>query len=293
VSLRTLVTGKIALRFLLVVALAVGLSLTGVLIGGANMSADGWLPRLALWVGVVATYGAFWFAVAVGVNALGASSATNAMALSGIWLALVLLVPSLLNVFIKVAHPVPSRVELINSMRDASSEASAQGSKLLARYLEDHPELAPESTNQSNFNIVGFAVQDEIEKKMQPVLDQFDVQLSNQQALLDRYRYLSPAIVTQSALNDLAGTSAHRYQHFLGLADKFHAEWRAWFTPRTINAVKLTPNDVEALPSFHYEEEPTGAVLARVSGALAGLVLPTLLVIGLSAAALRRYRVVG
>jgi ABC-2 type transport system permease protein len=293
VSLRTLVTGKLALRFLFVVALAVGLSLAGVLIGGADLSADGWLPRLALWVGVVAAYGAFWFAAAIGINALGASSATNAMALSGIWLGLVLLVPSLLNVFIKVAHPVPSRVELINSMRDASSEASAQGSKLLARYLEDHPELANEGANKGDFYVVGIAVQDEIEKKMQPVLEQFDRQLGNQQALLDRYRYLSPAIVTQSALNDLAGTSVHRYQHFLALADKFHREWRTWFTPRTIKAVKLTAADVGALPSFRFEEEPAGAVLTRVVGAFAGLVAPTLLVMGLAGAALRRYRVVG
>jgi ABC-2 type transport system permease protein len=293
VSLRTLVTGKLAFRFLFVVALAVGLSLAGVLIGGADLTADGWLPRLVLWVGVVAAYGAFWFAVAVGINAFGASSATNAMALSGIWLALVLLVPSMLNVFIKVAHPVPSRVELINSMREASSEASTHGSKLLARYLEDHPELAGEATNKSDFYVVGIAVQDEVEKKMQPVLERFDRQLDNQQALLDRYRFLSPAIVTQSALNDLAGTSAHRYKHFLSLTDRFHAQWRAWFTPRTIKAAKLTPADVEALPSFQFEEEPTGAVLARVAGALAGLVLPSVLVIALSAVALRRYRVVG
>jgi ABC-2 type transport system permease protein len=178
-------------------------------------------------------------------------------------------------------------------MRGASSEASAQGSKLLARYLEDHPELAAEGANKSDFYVVGIAVQDEVEKKMKPVLDQFDRQLANQQALLDRYRYLSPAIVTQSALNDLAGTSAHRYKHFLGLADRYHGEWRAWFNPRTIKAVKLTAADIGALPSFQFVEEPTQTVLVRALGSLAGLLVPVLFVMGLSAAALKRYRVVG
>lgn len=293
VGLRTLVAGKLMLRFLFVLALAVVLSLAGVLAGGADLAAEGWMPRLALWVGVVAIYGAFWFGLAVGVNALGGSSATNAMALSGIWLGLVLLVPSLLNVFIKVAHPIPSRVALINSMRAASSEASAQGSKLLARYLEDHPELTDGAANTGDFYVIGIAVQDEVEKKMQPVLAQFDRQLSGQQELLDRYRFLSPAIVTQSALNDLAGTSAHRYKHFLAQTERFHATWRAWFAPRTIKAAKLTPEDVGSLPAFQFEEEPARDVLTRVLGALAGLVFPTLLVMGVSAAALRRYRVAG
>lgn len=293
VSLRTLVSGKVFTRFCFVAVLAAGLSLAGVMIGGAQFTGDGWLLRLMLWVMTVFLYGAFWFAVAVWVNSLGASSATNAMALSGIWLALVLLVPSLLNVLIKVTHPVPSRVELINTMRAASSEASAQGSKLLARYLEDHPDLAGEATNKTDFYVVGIAVQDEIEKKMRPVLAAFDEQLNNQQRLLDRYRILSPAIAAQSALYDLAGTSAHRYQHFLQQTDRFHAQWRAWFNPRTIQGVKLTSAEVDQIPAFQFEEEPLPAARDRAMGALAGLALVTLVMIGLALVTLGRYRVAG
>jgi ABC-2 type transport system permease protein len=292
VPLRKLVGGKIALRFTFVLALAVGLSLAGVAMGGANLASEGSLIRLALWMGVVAAYGAFWFAVAVGVNALGGSSATNAMALSGVWLGLVLLIPSLLNVFVKVAHPVPSRVELISAMRNASSEASAQGSKLLARYLEDHPELAVGSEGKGDFYTIGIAVQEDVENKMQPVMDQFDRQLHSQQALLDRYRYISPAIVAQAALNDLAGTSFHRYKHFLGLADRFHSTWRAWFIPRILKQKKLTPAEIAALPSFEFRDEPVGEVASRSLWALAGLITPAILVAFASLAALRRYPIV-
>jgi ABC-2 type transport system permease protein len=199
----------------------------------------------------------------------------------------------MLNVFVKVAHPVPSRVELINSMRNASSEASAQGSKLLDRYLEDHPELAVGSESKGDFYTIGIAVQEEVETKMQPVMDQFDRQLGSQQALLDRYRYLSPAIVAQAALNDIAGASGHRHRHFIGLADRFHSEWRAWFVPRILKREKLTAADIGALPTFAFHEEPVDKVASRALWALAGLIAPAIIVAFVSFVALRRYPVVG
>lgn len=293
VSLARLAAGKVALRFAFVLALAAGLSLAGVLAGGADLTAEGSLLRLALWIGVVAAYGAFWFALAVWVNALGGSSPTNAMALSSLWLTLVLLIPSLLNVLAKVVHPVPSRVEMINAMRGASGEASAQGSKLLARYYEDHPELAAGKEGPADFNTITIAAQEEVERRMQPVLDQFDAQLDGQQALLDRYRYLSPAIVAQSALNDLAGASVHRYKHFLGLSDGFHRAWRAWFVPRILKRGTLAAADIDALPAFQFREEPLNGVISRASIALAGLFAPAVLIGIIAMAALRRYPVVG
>jgi ABC-2 type transport system permease protein len=293
VGLRKLVLGKVALRFTFVLTLAVGLSLAGVAIGGSDLTSAETAVRLALWIGIVAAYGAFWFALAVGVNALGASSATNAMALSCIWLALVLVIPSLLNVGVKVAHPVPSRVELINSMREASSDASAQGSKLLARYLEDHPELAVGGETKGDFYTIGVAVQQEVEKKMQPVMAEFDRQLDNQQALLDRYRYISPAIVAQAALNDIAGSGVHRYKHFVRLADDFHSEWRAWFVPRILKRERLTRAVIEELPSFRFREEPVSDAAERSLTALAGLTIPAIVVAVISLALLRRYPIIG
>jgi len=117
VGLRALALGKIGFRGLFVLALATLLSFAGALLSGVNLAAEGVLPRLALWVAVVAAYGAFWFALAVLVNAMGRGSSTNALTLAGLWLVFVLLIPSLLNVGTKAAHPVPSRVEMIQAMR--------------------------------------------------------------------------------------------------------------------------------------------------------------------------------
>jgi Domain of unknown function (DUF3526) len=62
---------------------------------------------------------------------------------------------------------------------------------------------------------VRLLTQEETERLIQPVVDHFDRQVIGQQSLVDRFRFLSPAIVTQAALNDVAGASVARYRHFL------------------------------------------------------------------------------
>lgn len=296
VSLGRIVMAKVLLRALFVLALAVVLSVGGVVIGGADLAAEGARWRLLMWAGVTAAYGAFWFALAIAVNALGRGSATNAMTLAGAWLLLVIVIPSVLNVAVKAAHPVPSRVELIQAIRVAGDESTRQGSKLLARYLEDHPELAPPSSGPGgppDFGTLLVAVNEATERKVQPVLAEFDAQLANQQRMVDRFRYLSPAIVAQAAFNDLAGSSSHRYQHFLTQVDEYHRQWRGFLVPRILKKEKLSTADLDKLPAFTFREESTSAVTGRVTVAFAGLLIPLLLAGIPAIGALRRYPVAG
>lgn len=291
VSLRTFVTGKVGLRALIVLALAIGFSLVGFLFSGADLGAEGTGLRLLLWIGVVAGYGAFWFALAIAVNAFGRASATNAMALAGLWLVFVLLIPSLLNVAVTSIYPVPSRVEMVQATRRASAEATAKGSQLLARYLEDHPELASGGQVDANdFYTKQIAVQSETERLIQPVIDHFDRQVLGQQTLVDRFRFLSPAIATQAALNDIAGTSIARYRHFLSLVDEFHQSWRAHFNPRIVQKVSLRADDYDRFPAFTFREEAIGTVARRIVVGLLGLLVPALLIGWLGLRALRRYQ---
>jgi ABC-2 type transport system permease protein len=292
IALRTFVTGKVLLRAGVVLALALGFSLIAFLLSGASFTGAFW--RLLMWIGVVAAYGAFWFALALIVNAFGKSSATNALALAGLWLVFVVIVPALLNVAVTTAYPVPSRVEMIQATRRATAEATAKGSQLLAKYFEDHPELtAGGQADPNDFYTRNIAVQSETEKLIQPVLEHFDQQVAGQQALVDRFRFLSPAIVTQAALNDLAGTGVARYRHFLTLVENFHQQWQAYFYPRIVQKAQFQPADYDRFPAFSFSEESTSAVVRRVLMGLLGLLVPALAIGWLGLRALRRYSLAG
>jgi len=298
VSLRHFVTGKIALRALVILSLAVIFSLAGFLLGGvgdgSGLASGAVWVRLLLWIGVVAGYGAFWFTLAMAINAFGKSSATNALALAGIWLIVVLLIPSLLSVVATSLYPVPSRVEMVQATRRASAEATARGSQLLSKYLEDHPELtAGGQADPNDFALRTLAIQSETERLVEPVVAHFDQQTLGQQALVDRFRFLSPAIVTQAALNDLAGTGIARYRHFLGLVDEYHRTWRNHFTPLIVQRAQLRAGDYDHFPTFLFREESLGSIGRRVLTSLPGLLLPALLIGWFGLRSLRRYSLAG
>jgi ABC-2 type transport system permease protein len=118
--LRDVVVGKVCVRALLFVALVAGVAVLGLLVAGTSALRVTTLARFGLWVAVVTAYGGVWFALAVWVASFGRGSSTNAMVLAGLWLVLVILLPALFNLAATTLYPVPSRVEMIQAMRDAS-----------------------------------------------------------------------------------------------------------------------------------------------------------------------------
>jgi ABC-2 type transport system permease protein len=293
VALRTLVTGKVTMRALLLVGTVVGFSAVALAFSGTDIGAAGTPIRLLLWVVAVAAYGAFWFSLAVLVASLGRGSAVNATVLASLWLVLVVMLPSLFNLAVTTFYPVPSRVEMVQAMREASDEANAEGSRLLASYYEDHPELATGDAEQAmtDFNMIRVAVNDDVERRVRPVVERYERHVAAQQAAIDGLRFLSPAVLMQDALSDLAGTGMARHRHFLAQVDRFHAEWRAYFTPLIFQRAQVASFD--EVPRFAFVEEFTGDVARRAGVSLAGLMVPAALIGWTGLARLRRYPVVG
>jgi hypothetical protein len=117
------------------------------------------------------------------------------------------------------------------------------------------------------------------------VESKFDAQLRNQQRLASWLSVLSPTMVAQNALLDVAGTSTFRFDHFRAQAAAFQQHWKAYFEPRVLDAATLTAEEYAAAPSFAYVDEPASAMLRRVVVPLAAMSLVgvTLLWIGLRA----------
>jgi ABC-2 type transport system permease protein len=293
VGIGTLAIGKLTLRALVLVGIVVGFSMVALVVTGVSLGAPEAIARLGLWIGSIAVYGALWFALAVLVASFGRPSATNATILATLWLLLVVMLPALFNLLVTTIYPVPSRVEMIQAVRVASDEAAAAGSALLARYYEDHPELATGGAEQAmnDFNIIRVAVDEDVAKRARPAVDQYERQLARQQTMIDRLRFLSPAVLMQDALNDVAGTGVPRHRYFLEQVDRYHATWRAFVVPLIFQKARVTNADLA--PRFEYREEPTTAVAHRVSIAALGLAIPAFVMGVIGIRRLRRYPVVG
>jgi ABC-2 type transport system permease protein len=198
--------------------------------------------------------------------------------------------PAVLNLLATTVYPVPSRVEMIQAMRMASDDAAAEGSALLAKYYEDHPELTgggEQAVNEAN--MLRVATNARIEQQVAPVIQQFERQLQGQQRMIDGFRLLSPSLLMQDALNEISGTGAMRHREFLAQVTRYHQVWRAYFVPLIFQKVRLT--DYADVPRFTFREEPLGAPVSRVLVALAGICAPSFLIALLGVRALRRYPV--
>lgn len=280
-GLRRWVLGRLAVRALGVLALC-GLA------GGAGLALSGGVgsvPRLLVWGALVTGYVAFWFALALAVNALGRESATNALVLVGLWLLLVVVVPAAAQATVGRLYPLPSRVEQAGTIRQAATEANREGSRLLARYYEDHPELAPQQGQGDSFVATYIAVQQEVARRTGPVEEAFGTRLAQQQQALGAFRFLSPALAFQQAVQDVAGSSLERHQHFLQQVERFREQWREALLPRTFAGQRLGAEEHQRLPRFSYQEEPQPQVLGRAALGLLALLLPTGVLLAL---ALRR-----
>lgn len=287
VRLGTVVFGKLASRGVILLSLALLVTMVVMQTSGGRVLSSEFL----LWTGVLLAYSAFWFALAVVVNAAGKSSAANAVMVCVCWVALALIVPSALHMLAGVLYPVPSRVEMIHAMREASKDAAARGSAVLAKYLEDHPDLVPGGENNAaDAASKALAVQQETERLMAPVLSRFDQQLEGQRTLLDRLRFLSPAILAQGAMNDLAGSGTERFEHFRQQVNAFLTTWRGHFARFVLAKKMLTPSDVATLPRFVFQDESASAPSSRILSALLGILVPTVLLSFLGFTMMRRYR---
>ena len=87
--------------------------------------------------------------------------------------------------------------------------------------------------------------------RLQAVEATFDAQLQKQQRLASWLSVLSPTMIAQGVLLDVAGTSTWRFDHFRAEAAAFQQRWKAYFEPRVLDAATLTPAEYAAAPSFH------------------------------------------
>lgn len=294
ITLQKLMASKMISRLGVILAVVAAFGLGAVLAVGRDLDqAETWV-RFGLWLGATLLYALFWFALAVLVNALGRSSATNGIILAGSWLVFVVIVPTLVSIVATTLYPAPSRLDFIVAARGAQTAAEFERMQALDQYYYDHLELVPDGEARANdFLTLALANGAAVEKAVMPLFATFRRQLARQDGAVARFQALSPAIMLQRAFNDISGTGSDRYAHFLDQVQAYHRQWNEFFTGRFLKREPLTTADYDRFPRFSYVEEPFGAVLGRLAGTLVGLAAIVAALMALAFTALRRYRVAG
>ncbi|WP_435622834.1 DUF3526 domain-containing protein [Flagellimonas sp.] len=254
IRIHSWVLQKLGLRFFWLSVLVIGTLVLVFFAVGLNPFSD-----VATFLGLIAlvlAYMLFWFAITFLINLWVGSSAKNAVTLLGLWVAFVLLVPSMLNQLGNTLYPMPSRTLMINEMRTLKAELSERQDEILDNYLRDHPEYAINDTTQSRgFYHRYMASQKLVKEELSPLVSAYEDQLKKQQKWVGNLKWVSPAIIAQESLNEMAGTSTRDYEHFRRQVIGFAGKWREHFLPFLFNNQDFSQKDYTNLPQFQYEQK--------------------------------------
>jgi len=268
---------KLGVRAVFVLGLAVVLLVLAAFVGGAPLADPAVALRFLAWLSVVALYALFWLAVITIVNATARSSAASAVLLLGSWLIVVVVVPATVSAAVAAVYPSPSRVALTTELRAASDRAAAQGDTAVNQFLADHPEMLQTGTLAAS-NSWGrtLATQERANDAMRPVYAAFDSALARQHAAAGLASMLSPAVMAQEALQDVADRSLARFRYFDGAVDRHHQAWQAFFFQRVFGERPMRRAELATLPAFAFRDRTIGEVLREQRGTLVALLLPIL-----------------
>lgn len=109
--------------------------------------------------------------------------------------------------------------------------------------------------------------------------------------MVERLKFISPALLVHSAVLDLTGTGLARHRQFMAQVERHHLALRDYFVPKLIKG-EYAFSGFDEVPRFRYEEEPAGDLSQRLASDLLGLLVPSIVLLLLASGGLRRYSVV-
>lgn len=242
-----LIACRFLFRYLLFNVFFTLLLVTGLLLFNGKLVAAG--TQFLTIVGLTWLYTALWFSLSYWVNSFKKSSGFSATALTGAWLLLVLVVPSLISAVTDAVHPLPSRLALITQTR-AVSDSIAKNKTVYSRFLEEHPEFKPAAADPKDRNPATLRSRIEVEMAMEGEKAKFAAVIAEREALVNRYRFFSPAIFVQQNLNEAVGTNDETYAAFDKNVVAFQQSFRAYFAPLVYRQEKFTTAHVDGVPVF-------------------------------------------
>lgn len=261
---------------------------TGLLFFGVNFTEAA--SNIAYFLLLTWVYSAFWFALSYFINSFGKASGYNAAVLTGAWLALVLLIPTVLSAYINQAHPMPSRLDLITKTREMGDKLNKETDKQLSRFYEEHAEFKVDSSrfNPKEENAKRLFSRLSLETAIEDETKKFEEIAMYRQEAVNKYRFLSPAIFIQQSLNDAAGTGAERYADFESQTTAFHKTYRDYFAPLVYRQGKFTPENLDNVPAYQYKPNASYVFNGGTAANLTYLILLSFLFFTLAGIRVRR-----
>lgn len=259
VSERSITLGKISFRYLLSFGIAAFLLMLATLICSIKIDLT-----FLLWGLTIMLYFAFWFGLIFIISNLKKNSSFNAASLLGIWIALVVILPALINIYISSAYAAPPRNDLTQAIRrefytiwdnyDDTHYRYESSRKLALKY----PAYQSDTSHNWEDKYM-LAEYDFYDDRLKPYFQKYQDLASRKEQIGNTIGIVSAAVLTQKIFNDLAQTDQRGYQHFLSETESFHAKLKQFFYTPIYQNQSFKLNDFDKIPSYTYQPDVSQA----------------------------------
>jgi ABC-2 type transport system permease protein len=249
--------------------LAFGCLALPVLAGAAFNGMPG--EAVAVVIGVIAAYVAFWAGLAVGVASRGRRAAAHATALMGAWVLLTLVLPALAHAALARALPVHKGVDLTLAQRQAVHAAwDRPPGETMARFFLSHPQWRGTAPLPVGFHWKWYyAFQQLGDERVAGQVAAYRASLIARQRWTERLGWLLPGVGVQAALHRVADTDLESQLAYQDAITAFHGRLRAFFYPYLFNDAAFGASDFAAQPRF----VPAAKAVSVPASQLLGLAL--------------------
>jgi ABC-2 type transport system permease protein len=246
---------RVGLRYCAVLA-ALGLPL---IVGGIAMAAPA--TGLAIMLVVAALYCAFWFGLAMLIGASLRTSATAAAALTGCWIVLTLVVPTLANAAIARSVPVAKGIDLTLAQREIVHRGwDIPKDETFARFFVNHPEWRGQEEFEGRFHWKWYYAMHQVgdEAVAADVADYRD-SLAKREELTRTLGLILPGVGTMTVLHRIADTDIDGQLAYQSSIADYHAGLRQFYYPYLFEDRVFTNDDFAQIPSYE-ARNPQGTV---------------------------------
>lgn len=260
-AVRAVVSCKLLFRFGLTLAVVWALSGVGFGVSGGLAA-----PASALlgWLLVSALYVGFWYGWVYAVAAVARSTAFSALALLGLWLLFVLLLPSALNWRLDQQQTDPAALRQVSLGREKDNPWTWPLLRLKAAFYRQAPQFGGPRfvpvRDTSELRFVAYVVLTEHAKNALGAAQAREQVTLYRQA--QRFNLLNPAFTALSAYNQLAQTELPDHQAFVRAVLAYQEARRTISFGYDLSGQPFGQAQLHEFPIFNYQPAP--ASLAAV-----------------------------
>ncbi len=222
---------------------------------GLRIASNEVLARLSFWALILGLYVLAWFLVFLWCLLHESSFAEAALVYSSVCVVVLLGLPLFLQTAESMLTPPIGRLSIVLERRQLTQTTPDIAHSVVDRYLQAKGAPAfdwstPLRPTEASALTILLA-----EDRLSPKIKIFEDSVQSVGAIAQCLSWISPLGLTQTAIDDLAGTGLSRYSRFRTASLAYFNRWQAYMLPFLAKRQTLDFDALRAAPKFQFKEE--------------------------------------